>query len=75
MTPSVSRLERSWRKEPIKILGAQDAAVCGPPEHFSILHRASLSRNRGIAILADMWPVVAKEHLAELKSAIVCVVN
>ena len=28
-----------------------------------------------IAILADMWPVVAKEHLAELKRAIVCVAN
>jgi hypothetical protein len=29
-------------------------------------------RKRGIAILDDMWPVVAKEHLAELKAAPVC---
>jgi hypothetical protein len=29
-------------------------------------------RKRGIAILGDMWPVVAKEHLAELKAALVC---
>jgi len=29
-------------------------------------------RKRGIAILADMWPVVAKEHLADLKAALVC---
>jgi hypothetical protein len=26
----------------------------------------------GIAILADMWPVVAKEHLAELKTVLIC---
>jgi hypothetical protein len=29
-------------------------------------------RKRGIAILDDMWPVVAKQHLAELKAAPVC---
>lgn len=29
-------------------------------------------RKRGIAILSDMWPVVAKNHLAELKNSIVC---
>jgi len=32
-------------------------------------------RNRGIAILADMGPVVAKVHLAELKTALVCDAN
>ena len=28
--------------------------------------------DEGIAILADMWPVVAKDHLTELKTALVC---
>lgn len=32
-------------------------------------------RKRGIAILNDMWPVVAKEHLLELKTALVCKAN
>ena len=32
-------------------------------------------RKRGIAILADMWPVVAKEHLAALRAAFVCDAN
>jgi hypothetical protein len=32
-------------------------------------------RKRGIEILADMWPIVAKEHLAALKTALVCAVN
>ncbi len=29
-------------------------------------------RERGLAILADMWPVVAKDHLAELKASLIC---
>jgi hypothetical protein len=32
-------------------------------------------RKRGIATLADMWPVIAKNHLAELKSSVVCAAN
>ena len=32
-------------------------------------------RKRGIAILADMWRIVAKEHLAALKTALVCDAN
>jgi len=34
--------------------------------------RNCVERKRGIAILADMWPVVAKDYLAELKSGLVC---
>jgi hypothetical protein len=29
-------------------------------------------RKLGVAILVDMWPVVARDHLIELKSAVVC---
>jgi hypothetical protein len=32
-------------------------------------------RKRGIAILTDMWPVVPKEHLAALKTSLVCNAN
>jgi hypothetical protein len=32
-------------------------------------------RKRGIAILADMWPVVPKEHLDALKASLVCDAN
>lgn len=34
--------------------------------------RSCEDRDGGLAILADMWPVVAKEHLAEL-NALVCI--
>jgi hypothetical protein len=37
--------------------------------------RKCADRKQGIAILGDMWPVVAKEHLAALKTALVCDAN
>ena len=43
-----------------------------PLAAYLLKSRNCEDRKRGIAILADMWLVVAKEHLGNLKAALVC---
>jgi hypothetical protein len=73
--PAVVELLKSSDDEKRKLAVAILSENTLPIVAHLLKSRNCEDRHRGIAILTDMWPVVAKEHLAELKKAIDCAAN